>query len=57
MKHPPNYEHWNDDQRITYHTRMLYLYGVAVGICYVVIGIGVIILLAALGDFVFGWTA
>ncbi len=57
VKYPPSYEHWDNEQRIRYHTRMVYLYAIGVGICYAIIGIGVIVLLAAFGDFVFGWTA
>ncbi len=57
MKYPPSYEHWDDAQRIKYHTRMIYLYAIGAGICYAVISICVIVLLAALGGLVFGWTA
>ncbi len=56
MKLPSSYEYWDDAQRIAYHTRMIHLYGIGVGICYVVIVISGIVLLAILGDFVFGWT-
>ncbi len=57
MKYPPSYEHWDDEQRIKYHARTMYLCAIGVGLCYVAIIIGIIVILATLGDLVFGWDA
>ncbi len=57
MKYPPSYEHWDDEQRIRYEDRVLLVRGILIGLAITALGIAVIILLAALGDFVFGWTA
>jgi len=57
MKYPPSYEHWDDEQRIKYEDRALLIRGIVGGLTVTVLGICIILLLATLGDIVFGWTA
>lgn len=56
MTHQLNDDDWTDDQRLYDEDRRLLIRGIISGLIITALGIGVIVLLAKLGDIVFGWT-